>query len=109
MSNKQKRPIPIFNHPIIETHCHLDYLDAEALHEVLLKSKMNGIEKIITIAVSPDNLQKVLSLTQQHDFIFGSQDVHPHDAAKLTNDCFTEIKNNLSQQKILAVGEIGLD
>lgn len=109
MSKNNKRPIPLFNHPIIETHCHLDYLDAESLEDVLIKSKAQGIEKIITIAVSPDNLQKVVALTQGHDFIFGSQGVHPHDASKFTDECFEEIKTNLNQEKILAVGEIGLD
>lgn len=109
MSKNTKRPIPVFKHPIIETHCHLDYLDADALDDVLQKSKTHGIEKIITIAVSPDNLEKVVRLTQQHDFIFGSQGVHPHDASKFSDECFLEIKNNLAHKKILAVGEIGLD
>lgn len=109
MSKKSKRDIPVFEFPIIETHCHLDYLKQDALELTLEKSLAHNIEKIITIAVSPDNLQKVLTLTQEHDIIFGSQGVHPHDAKAFSEACFQEIKTNLNNEKILAVGEIGLD
>ena len=33
MSKKKRRDIPRFQHPIMETHCHLDYLEAEALED----------------------------------------------------------------------------
>jgi len=109
MSKKTKRDIPKFIHPIIETHCHLDYLDNEELDTVLEKSQQHGIEKIITIAVSPDNLHRVIQLTESYDFVFGSQGVHPHDAKDFSELCLDKIKQNLQHQKILAVGEIGLD
>lgn len=109
MSKKPKRDIPKFDYPIIETHCHLDYLEGEALGSVLEKSKDLGVEKIITIAVSPDNLEKVMTLTQSHENIFGSQGVHPHDADKFSDECLKQIQGNLPHQKVLAVGEIGLD
>ena len=109
MSKKNPRPIPMFDHPIIETHCHLDYLEGEDLFETITKSKQHGIEKIITIAVSPDNLKKVRDLCQSHENVFGSQGVHPHDAKSFDPNCLQEIQDHLSSEKILAVGEIGLD
>ena len=51
MSNKQRRAIPRFETPIIETHCHLDYLDQTQLEHTLAQSHDTGIERIITIAV----------------------------------------------------------
>ncbi len=109
MSKKNPRPIPIFDYPIIETHCHLDYLEGNDLLDTIEKSKQHGVEKIITIAVSPDNLGKVRALTKAHDNVYGSQGVHPHDAKEFNDDCLNEIQNSLSEEKILAVGEIGLD
>jgi TatD DNase family protein len=35
MSKHKKTPIPIFEHAIIETHCHLDYLKEYSLEEVI--------------------------------------------------------------------------
>ena len=60
----KKREIPVFDHPIIETHCHLDYLEGEALDAALQAARAVNVERIMTIAVSPDNLDKVMALTQ---------------------------------------------
>ena len=40
-----------------------------------------GVERIITIAVSPDNLATVLNLCDEHEYIWGTQGIHPHEAA----------------------------
>ncbi|MCB1847712.1 MAG: TatD family deoxyribonuclease, partial [Halieaceae bacterium] len=64
MSKTRRRDIPRFQTPIIETHCHLDYLDEEALEATLEQSAAVGIERIITIAVAPGNLQRVMQLTR---------------------------------------------
>lgn len=109
MSIHLKHPIPKFNHAIIETHCHLDYLKELPLEELVQLSKTHGIEKIITIAVSPDNLKTVMDLCQQDPMIFGTQGVHPHDAAKFTEQTALEISENAQHPRILAIGEIGLD
>ena len=80
MSKKKRRDIPRFHTPIIETHCHLDYLPDEELESTLQKSLEVGVERIITIAVSPDNLDRVLDLTRRSDRIWGTQGIHPHES-----------------------------
>jgi len=109
MSKRKKPPIPLFEQAIIETHCHLDYLKEYSLDELLERSSEVGIEKIITIAVSPDNLEKVMKLATENPMIWGTQGVHPHDADKFTNDTRSQIMENAQHERILAIGEIGLD
>jgi len=109
MSKKKRRDIPRFHTPIIETHCHLDYLDSAKLRETLDKSRDVGVEKIITIAVSPDNLDTVLSLTRESTDIWGTQGIHPHEAEHYSGQLDRRIRGNLADPRILAVGEIGLD
>lgn len=109
MSKRKKRDIPIFEHKIIETHCHLDYLKERPLAETLDQASAVGIEKIITIAVSPENLATVMSLTQQDSRIWGTQGVHPHDAEKFDQETEAAIRHNALNDRILAIGEIGLD
>lgn len=106
--SKKKRDIPIFDHPIIETHCHLDYLDADALTTVLSNAFDVNVEKIVTIAVSPDNLSTVRALTE-HKNIWGTQGIHPHEAESFTDDTAAEIRRHGRDEKIVAIGEIGLD
>jgi TatD DNase family protein len=109
MSKKKRRDIPRFETPIIETHCHLDYLDAQQLDEALQKSAEVGVAEIITIAVSPDNLGKVRALTRAADNIWGTQGIHPHEAESYEDAVEDAIREGASDQRILAIGEIGLD
>lgn len=109
MSKTKKREIPRYSTPIIETHCHLDYLKDIPLDVLIQQSQQVGIERIITIAVSPENLDTVMKLTREHDMIFGTQGVHPHDAEKFTSDTEAQIRGQALDKRILAIGEIGLD
>jgi TatD DNase family protein len=109
MSKRQKREIPLFNHAIIETHCHLDYLKERPLMDTLDQASAVGVEKIITIAVSPENLETVMNLTEQDSRLWGTQGVHPHDAEKFTPKTEQTIRVNALSERILAIGEIGLD
>jgi len=105
----KKRDIPVFEHPIIETHCHLDYLEGEALEEALQSAEAVNIERIITIAVSPDNLDTVMGLLNQHDQVWGTQGIHPHSADDYTDEVDVHIRENAQHDKVRAIGEIGLD
>ncbi|WP_372964251.1 TatD family hydrolase [Marinobacter sp.] len=107
--SKKRREIPVFDHPIIETHCHLDYLKDRPLEDTLKQSRQVNIEKVITIAVAPDNLAAVRTLTQTEDWVYGTQGIHPHEAESYTDDVDTEIRQHASDEKIVAIGEIGLD
>ncbi|MEC9084622.1 MAG: TatD family deoxyribonuclease, partial [Pseudomonadota bacterium] len=66
--SKKRREIPVFDHPIIETHCHLDYLKDRPLSDTLEQSQRVNIEKVITIAVSPENLAAVRELAGSADW-----------------------------------------
>jgi TatD DNase family protein len=109
VSKRKRREIPRFESPIIETHCHLDYLDQSALEIALDKSLEVGVERIITIAVSAGNLDRVLELTRFSPSIWGTQGIHPHEAASYNNQVDATIRARATDPRILAVGEIGLD
>ena len=105
----KKRDIPVFDHPIIETHCHLDYLEGEVLAAALHAAQAVNVERVLTIGVSPDNLHKVMALVENHPQVWGTQGIHPHDANDYTAEVEAQIRSNALHAKILAIGEIGLD
>ena len=109
MSKKKRREIPRFETPIIETHCHLDYLDDETLAATLKQAAEVGIERIITIAVSADNLEKVRQLSHCADIIWGTQGIHPHEADSFNKEVESVLYEHSQDPRILAIGEIGLD
>ena len=109
MSKKQRREIPRFETPIFETHCHLDYLDEDALSATLARTAEVGVAKILTIAVSPGNLDSVRALANRAANIWGTQGIHPHEAEYYSPPVEHRIREGLGDERLLAVGEIGLD
>lgn len=109
MSTSKRRDIPLFATPLIETHCHLDYLDPEQLAQTLARSREVGIERIVTIAVSAANLDRVFALTRVADDVWGTQGIHPHEAECYDNAVADIIRQRGADPRIVAVGEIGLD
>ena len=94
---------------MIETHCHLDYLKAESLEVIRQKIKDAGIIKVITIGVDPLNLDLVVDISDQHEDIYFTQGIHPHDSKDATEVEFQKIRDRSAKLKMVAVGEIGLD
>lgn len=109
MSKKKRREIPRFQHPIFETHCHLDYLDQDDLATTLEQAEAAGVERIVTIAVSAENLDKVMALTECDPRIWGTQGIHPHEAEHYNTELGELIRQRMAAPRVLAVGEIGLD
>jgi TatD DNase family protein len=109
MSKKARRDIPRFEHPIIETHCHLDYLDPAGLADELHAARDVGIERIITISVSPDNLATVRAIADRESRIYCTQGIHPHEAEKFDDATAEEIETHADNPNVVAIGEIGLD
>jgi TatD DNase family protein len=99
MSSSTRRAIPRFDTPIVETHCHLDYLGDEALGSALQAAEDVGIERIVTIAVSADNLDTVRRIATDHDQVWCTQGIHPHEADSWSNELSERVTENLQQHK----------
>ncbi len=107
--SKKKRDIPIFDHPIFETHCHLDYLKERTTEETIALACEKGIDRFITISVSPNNLDGVIEIAKAHTNVFCTQGLHPHEAKHWNEEVEAKILKNSEFEKVVAIGEIGLD
>lgn len=111
--SKKRREIPLFTHPIIETHFHLDMLKDHAREDIVNKCLQHNIEKMITISTSERNLDEVISIAQTFPNIYCTQGLHPHDGKEWNESVRDHIIRNLidphKNKKIVAIGEIGLD
>ena len=95
---------------MIETHCHLDYLQNSPVSEIIEQSKELGVEKIITISVEPANFSNAADLAKKYSNVYCTQGVHPHHANLYTTEICKDLNSRLSTlTKVVAVGEIGLD
>lgn len=95
---------------IIDTHAHYDDEAFDQDRELLIEELMtSNIEYIVDIAASIDSPDKVLSLVDRYPFFYGAIGIHPSDTKYMTEEIFLYLKQKLSHEKIVAVGEIGLD
>jgi TatD DNase family protein len=97
---------------LVDSHCHLDDPKFDNDREqVIERARAAGVERMIAIGTGngPPDLEAGLRLAQQYPFIYASVGVHPHDAAKATPETFARLQELLTDAKVLAAGEIGLD
>jgi TatD DNase family protein len=95
---------------LIDTHCHLDFpqfdLDRE---QVIARAKEQGIGGIVNVGSSLESTKRSLELARQYDFIYAAAGIHPHEADKFDEKQEAEFARLLKREKIVAIGETGLD
>jgi len=94
----------------IDTHCHLDFDDYDQDREAVIKrAKESGVDYIINIGSSLQSSRNSVELAKNHDFIYASVGIHPHDASEVDDKALDEIKELAKFEKVVAIGEVGLD
>lgn len=95
---------------IIDTHAHYDDEQFDADRESLLaEMKAGGIGLIINAGSTIASWDKIIKLTEEYPFMYGAVGVHPDEAGTLDEEQFGRMEELLMREKIVAVGEIGLD
>jgi len=95
---------------LIDTHCHLDFPEFDAdREEVIQRAKQENVSSIINIGSSLRGSQAGINLASQYGFIYASIGIHPHHADTVDNKIQTELAKLAKKDKVVAIGEIGLD
>jgi TatD DNase family protein len=91
---------------LIDSHVHISKFDNI---DVIKRAKNNGVEKIIGVSTNLDSSINTLEWAEKFpDFIYPAIGIHPNNIHETTLELLTElIKENID--KIVAIGEIGLD
>ena len=95
---------------IFETHAHYDDRAFDKDRVDLLKSlPENGIGAVVNAGSSLSSIETIRELTKQYSYVYGAVGIHPCDTGDLTEERFAWLKKQCADEKIVAVGEIGLD
>lgn len=95
---------------IIDTHAHYDDEQFDIDREELLSSlEAGGISTVVNASASVHSWDKILELTKKYPFVYGMIGVHPDEIGELDEESFARMEKLVSEPKIVAVGEIGLD
>jgi TatD DNase family protein len=96
----------------IDSHAHLEMEQFNSDREQMLtRAREAGIEKIVAIGsgTGPGSLDCGIQLAEQHEHIYATIGIHPHEAELATEADFQELEQLAKRPKVIAWGEIGLD
>lgn len=95
---------------LFDTHAHYDDDRFGKERDGLLASMPSqGVGYITNVGTDLETSLTTLELTRRFDFVYGAVGYHPHQAKDMTNESLDRIVAMLSESKIRALGEIGLD
>lgn len=96
---------------IVDSHCHLNILPEEKvgdLKQVIKTAHELSVDKMLCIAIHPDQWTEILDIADQHEEVYAAIGVHPCEekAVSVTDEALIEAA---SHPKVIAIGEVGLD
>lgn len=95
---------------LIDTHSHYnDEKFDNDRDEVIQNITNSGITTIINAGYSLESSKRAIEIANNYDFMYATVGVSPNDIENLENNYIEQIKEMAKEQKVIAIGEIGLD
>jgi TatD DNase family protein len=93
---------------LIDTHCHLHLLE-EPAEEVVERARAAGVGHLVDVGVDAGSSAQAAGNARRLEGVSATAGVHPHDAVTLTPHVLGELRDLLADERVVAVGETGLD
>jgi TatD DNase family protein len=97
---------------LIDSHAHIDFPQfAEDREAMLDRARAAGVTTLLAIGSGPgpEKMDAAIPFAEQHDWIYASVGVHPHEAERVTPGHLDALTTLARHPKVIAWGEIGLD
>ena len=95
---------------LVDVHAHLDDEQFEGeVAEIVSRAKANGVERIITNGTNVSSSKRAVEIAERFDEVFCAVGIHPEDIDGFCMDDLKEIERLCECDKVVAIGEIGLD
>ena len=94
----------------VDSHCHLnDEAFINNLDEIVNESKGNGVNAIVVVGYDLLSSIKATEIASKYDGVFATVGFHPENLDGINDGKLDEIKNLARNEKVIGIGEIGLD
>lgn len=95
---------------LFDSHCHLeDERFQDDRDQVMQRMAESGVARCILAGSDLDSSRRIVELTQKHANVYGVVGYHPHEAKYWTEDCIGQLTRWQKEERIVGIGEIGLD
>lgn len=93
-----------------DSHAHLDDKKYDGDRDAMMqRARDSKISNILNVGYDLPSSRRSLDLAGKYDFIYAAVGVHPHDAAEAGENYLQELQDMAVQDKVVAIGEMGLD
>ena len=94
---------------LVDTHCHIFREYYDDVDDVIKRARDNNIGMIIVNGYNMESNREVLELVKKYDIVYGALGIQPEEIDDYTEENLKFIEKYINDDKIIAVGEIGLD
>lgn len=96
---------------LFDTHAHYDDKRFDEDRDDLISGLFDSgkVYGIVNCGCDIDTSKKSLALAHKYKRMYAAVGIHPHEASKVTDADYEKIRQMLSDEKTVALGEIGLD
>ena len=97
---------------IIDSHAHLEFPQFEDDRAAMIeRARAAGVQTILAIGsgTGPDRLDVAIPFAEEHDWIYATIGIHPHDAKQATDEHFARLDELARHPRVIGWGEMGLD
>ena len=91
-----------------DSHAHLDACDEPAA-TLVERAQAAGVTRIVTIGTGIESCRRALDIADANDGVFAALGIDPHQASSPEAGRVDELRELLAHEKVVAVGETGLD
>ncbi|MDH4009041.1 MAG: TatD family hydrolase [Desulfuromonadales bacterium] len=91
----------------IDTHIHLDLLTEPAL--LLQEADQVGVGAWVVPGIAPEQWSKVMATTALHEQVYLAPGIHPQAAGNFQKAHLDKLRQLLTYERAVAIGEVGLD
>jgi len=94
---------------IVDTHCHIDDRQFDEDRDDILKDISESMDFIVNIGCDLDSSEKSVNYAKNKKFMYAVVGIHPTEIKNYNEETEKKIEELLKEDKVVAVGEIGLD
>lgn len=96
--------------PLVDTHVHLDFSQFdEDRDEVVDRAVNEGVGRMVAVGFDLDSSRQAVALTRRYANLWACVGIHPHQASRATPEVFDSLRDLSKDNKVVAIGETGLD
>ena len=94
---------------LVDTHCHIFREYYDDVDGVIKRARDNNVGMIIVNGYNMESNREVLELVKKYDIVYGALGIQPEEIDDYTEENLKFIEKHINDDKIIAIGEIGMD